>query len=108
MVNLTLIQDLVDQVVGSLVGLREAPPLSLGGSEQLARCIDTLNFILEEISNDNAQTRRPTFVAARTPKADNVGKPTLRTPARDSGGTGPDGPNPRAYGGFTRRDSNTD
>ena len=53
MINLTLIQELADQVVGSLAEIQLQPGLPPGVNAVLGRCIATIKSISEDITNDN-------------------------------------------------------
>jgi len=56
MINLTSIQTLVDQTIGTLGAIAEQPELSSGVKDGLAACIATLKSISEDI-NDYEETR---------------------------------------------------
>ncbi len=60
MINLTSIQTLVDQTIGTLTETVAMGESSNGVRDALERCIGTLKLISEDI-NDDAE-KRPTFV----------------------------------------------
>ena len=59
MINLTAILTAVDQIVGSLEGIRDSSALLSGEKDALEQCIDTLKSISEVISDEHA--KRPTY-----------------------------------------------